>query len=91
MDQPARSFFEVNRSEVQLLAFKPAEFRPDWYVLRFQEISGNAVKQVKLITTLPIAEAVGANIVEQPGRDAIDLANFSIEPWGTLTVLVRMK
>lgn len=91
LDQPARSLFEVNRPEVQLLAFKPAEFRPDWYVLRFQEISGNEVKQVKLITPLPIAEAVGANIVEQPGRDAIDPSNFSMKPWGTLTMLVRMK
>lgn len=91
LEEPARSFFEVNRPEVQLLAFKPAEFRPGWYVLRFQEISGNAVRGVKLVTPLPIAEAVAANIVEQPAKDAVDLSNFSIGPWATLTVLVRLK
>jgi len=87
-EQPTRSFFEVNRPEVQLLAFKPAEFRPGWYVLRFQEISGQAAKGVKLTTPLTILEAVTANTVEQP-EAPIDLSNFSVPAWGTLTVLVR--
>jgi hypothetical protein len=88
--EPARSFFQVDRPEVQLLAFKPAEFRPGWYVLRFQEINGSSVKGVRLVTPLRILEAVTADIVERPGTP-INLANFSMEPWGTLTVLVRAQ
>ena len=90
VEPPAHSFFEVNRSEVQLLAFKPAEFRPGWYVLRFQEISGQAVKGVKLTTPLRMLEAVAADTVERPGAP-IDLSNFSVPSWGTVTVLVRVN
>jgi hypothetical protein len=90
-EQPTRSFFAVNRREVQLIAFKPAEFRDGWYVLRFQEISGSMVNGVKLSTPLQMTGAVTANIVEQPTGAGIDLSNFSLKPWESLTVLCQAK
>ena len=59
-------------------------------MLRFQEINGSSVKGVRLVTSLRILEAVTADIVERPGAP-INLANFSMEPWGTLTVLIRAQ
>jgi hypothetical protein len=73
---------------VQILAFKPSEFQPGWYVLRVQEISGTAVAGIKLTTPLRITEAKKATLVERPGA-SIDLANFSLSPWETLTVEFR--
>jgi hypothetical protein len=90
-EQPTRSFFAVNRREVQLLAFKPAQFRDGWYVLRFQEISGSMVNGVKLSTPLQITGTVTADIVEQPTGARIDLSNFSLNPWESLTVLCQAK
>jgi hypothetical protein len=86
-----QSFFATNRPEVQVLAFKPAEFQPGWYVLRFQEIGGTAVNGARLVTPLEIAEAVVANTVERAGETRIDLSNFSMKPWETLTALVRIR
>jgi hypothetical protein len=86
----ASGFFELSRPEVQLLAFKPAEHRPGWYVLRFQEIGGTEVRGVRLVTPLRVEEAVTANTVEEPGEARFDLSNFSMKPWETRTVMVRL-
>jgi hypothetical protein len=87
--QATRGFFEVSHPQVQMLAFKPAEFSPGWHVLRFQEIGGRSAEGVRLITPFRIGEAVRANTVEQPSGESVDLANFSLRPWETLTVLAR--
>jgi hypothetical protein len=87
----SRSFFAIDRPEVQLLAFKPAESQPNWYVLRFQEIGGTGVKGARLLTAFDIEEAVVSNTVEEAGETRIDLSNFSLKPWETLTVLVRFR
>ena len=89
--QAARGFFEVSDPGVQLLAFKPAEFLPGWYVLRFQDNGGKGGGGVKLTTPFHIAEAVRANTVEGPSGEKVDLTNFSLKPWQTLTVLVKLR
>ena len=38
-----------------------------------------------------IVEAVRANLVEEPSAEHVDLANFSLLPWQTLTVLVKIQ
>jgi Glycosyl hydrolases family 38 N-terminal domain len=86
----SESFLQVNRPEVRVLAFKPAEFQPGWYVLRFQEVSGNEIGNIRFSTRFQIADARQASTVERPGA-GIDLANFKLSPWQTLTVLVRIK
>jgi hypothetical protein len=88
--RPTRSFLEVNRPEVQVLAFKPAEFETGWYMLRLQEISGQTVAGVKLTTPFRLTGAVRADLVERRG-ESIDLNNFQLAPWETLTVLVRAR
>jgi hypothetical protein len=88
-DPPARGFFELNRPEVQLLAFKPAESGGGRYILRFQEISGREVRGIKLVTALRFSDATIASTVEEPHMQSVDLSNFSLRPWETLTVLVR--
>ena len=85
---PWRSFIEINRPEVQVLAFKPAEFETGWYVARLQEISGNPVSGVKLTLPFPVAESVRGTLVERRGA-AIDANNLSLSAWETLTVLLR--
>jgi hypothetical protein len=85
-----RSFFELSNQAVQMLAFKPAESRPGWYTLRFQESSGKQALSVKLTTPFRVVEALRANTVEEPTGGSVDLANFSLSPWETLTVLVRI-
>lgn len=87
---PESSFFGVSDPGVQLLAFKPAEFRPGWHVLRFQENSGKGARGVKLVTPFRVLETVHANLVEEPENRAADLSNLSLDPWQTLTVLVRL-
>jgi hypothetical protein len=89
--QPERGFFEVNDPRVQLLAFKPAEARAGWYVLRFQENGGKGAQGVRLTTPFRLAGVVRASTVEQPGSEKIDLSNFSLRPWETLTVLARIE
>jgi hypothetical protein len=87
----SQSFFELNQPGVQLLDFKPAEFRPGWYVLRFQETAGKGVQAVKLTAPFQFRDAVRANTVEQPGDTRVDLSNFALKPWETLTVLARLE
>jgi len=89
--QAERGFFEVSDPRVQLLAFKPAETRAGWHVLRFQDNGGKGAQGVKLTTPFRIAEAVRANTVEEPSGEGVDLASFSLRPWETLTVLVRLE
>jgi hypothetical protein len=86
--RPVQSFFELNRPEVQILAFKPSEFQTGWYVLRLQESSGATVAGIKLTTPLRITEAKKATLVERPGAST-DLSDFSLSPWETLTVLLH--
>jgi hypothetical protein len=88
-DRPARSFFEVSHPGVQMIAFKPAESRPGWYVARLQEISGKGAEGVKLTTAFPIAESVLANLVEEPASSTVNLAQLFLRPWSTLTILIK--
>jgi hypothetical protein len=88
--EPSQSFFNISTPAVQLLVFKPAEQRPGWHVLRLQDISGAASAGVKVNTLFKIAEAVRANLVEEPAAGKLDLANISLKPWETLTILVRI-
>ncbi len=85
-----RGFFELSDNRVQLLAFKPAEARPGWHVIRLQENSGSRVSGVQLRTPFRITGMLRANLVEQPGGGEADLSNLSLDPWQTLTVLVRL-
>ena len=84
-----QSFFDLNQPGVQLLDFKPAEFLPGWYVLRLQEVSGKEAQGIKLTTVLHFHDAVRSDIVEHTSDVPIDLNNFSLNPWETLTVLVH--
>lgn len=86
---PRQSFFEVSSPAVQLLAFKPAEAKPGWYVIRLQEVAGTGATGVRLTSAPRFAEAVRANLVEFATGEPVDLGNFSLGPWQTLTVLVR--
>ena len=86
-----REFFHISHSGVQLLAFKPAQFHSGWYMLRLQENAGTAVEGVRLTTPLPIFDAKLASTVEEFTGSEFDLANFSMEPWQTRTVLVRVR
>jgi hypothetical protein len=92
--QPSKAtegFFEVSQPAVQLLAFKPAEFRPGWHVLRFQDNGGKGVRGAKLATPFRISEAVRANLVEKATGERVDLSNFTLLPWETLTVLIKIQ
>ncbi|MDE0105681.1 MAG: hypothetical protein OXN89_25160 [Bryobacterales bacterium] len=86
----SREFFRVSHPNVWLLAFKPAESRPGWYMLRLQENSGSLAQRVEIQTFLPISEARVANTVEELTGSNFDLASFSMEAWQTRTVLVRV-
>jgi Glycosyl hydrolases family 38 N-terminal domain len=88
---PERSFLAVNHSNVWITAFKPAEFQPGWHVIRFQEIGGETAERVRLVTQFRFSEAIISNTVETPSGAKVDLSNFSLKPWQTLTVLVRMR
>jgi hypothetical protein len=87
----SRSFFAVDRPEVQIVAFKPAESQPGWYVLRFQEIGGTEVKRARLLTPFEIVEALAGNTVEEAGETRVDLSNLSLKPWETLSCLIRIR
>ncbi len=89
--ESVRGFFEVSDPRVQLLAFKPAEFRAGWYALRFQENGGRGAQAVRLTTPFRIIKAVRANTVEDPTREKVDLGNFSLGPWENLTVLAKIQ
>ena len=43
-----REFFHISHPDVQLLAFKPAQFHSGWYMLRLQENAGAAAEGVQL-------------------------------------------
>ncbi len=86
----SREFFRVTNPNVWLLAFKPAESRPGWYMLRLQESSGSLAERVELQTFLPISEARVSNTVEELTGSSFNLASFSLEPWQTRTVLIRV-
>ena len=73
------------------MKLKPAEFRPGWHVLRFQDNGGKGARGAKLTNPFQIVEAVRANLVEEPSAEHVDLANFSLLPWQTLTVLVKIQ
>ena len=60
-------------------------------MLRLQESAGAAAEGVRLTTPLPIFDARLASTVEEFTGAAFDLANFSMEPWQTRTVLVRIR
>ena len=86
-----REFFRISHPGVQLLAFKPAQFHSGWYMLRLQEIAGAAAEGVQLTTPLPIFDARLADTVEEFTGSTFDLADFSMEPWQTRTILVRIR
>jgi len=86
-----REFFHISQPDVQLLAFKPAQFHPGWYMLRLQEIAGAAVEGVQLTTPLPIIDAKLATTVEEFTDSEFDLKSFSMGAWQTRTVLVRLR
>jgi alpha-mannosidase len=86
-----QSFLAVSHPNVQITAFKPAEFQKGWYVIRFQEMGGKTAENVRLISQFSFSEAVIANLVETTTGLNADLSNLSLKPWQTLTVLVRMR
>lgn len=88
---PTQEFFQISHPDVRLLAFKPAEFHSGWYMLRLQENAGLAAEGVQLRTPLPIFDAKLANTVEEFTDMSFDLGDFSMDPWQTLTVLVRVR
>jgi hypothetical protein len=88
---PQRGFFEISDARVHMLAFKQAESRPDLYVIRLQESSGERVSGVSLKSSLKIGIVQAANLVEEPLGGAVDLAQLSFEPWQTRTILVRVE
>ncbi len=85
----ARSFLSVSPGNVEVLAFKRAEHQSDRYVIRLQEIGGIAAEHARLETSLSLKDAVLANLVEETAGAKIDVGDFSIRPWQTLTILVR--
>ena len=88
---PTQEFFHISHPNVSLLAFKPAQFHAGWYMLRLQEIAGSAAEGVELRTPLPIFDAKLANTVEEFTGTSFDLGDFSMDPWQTRTVLVRVR
>ena len=88
---PTQEFFHISHPDVRLLAFKPAQFHAGWYMLRLQENAGAAAEGVQLSTPLPIFDAKLANTVEEFTDMSFDLGDFSMDPWQTLTVLVRVR
>src|SRR5262249_39111058 len=87
----SRSFLAIDDPRVQMLAFKPAEARPGWYVLRLQDNSGEGAQHVQVTSAFPVAEAQSANLVEQPSGAPVVLSNLSLGPWQTLTILLRFR
>ena len=86
-----QEFFHISHPNVRLLAFKPAQFHPHWYMLRLQESAGAAADGVQLTTPLPIFDATLANTVEEFTDTPFDLTDFSMDRWQTRTVLVRVR
>jgi hypothetical protein len=86
-----QSFFSVSHPSVRITAFKPAEFQPGWYTIRFQEMGGEPAENVRLVSQFRFTDAVIANIVENPSSTKLNLSGFSLKPWQTLTVLVQLQ
>lgn len=76
---------------MHVLAFKQSESKPDWHVIRLQEISGEAVNGVAVTATLKFGKAETANLVEEPTGIALDLSNLAFRPWETKTILVKVE
>jgi hypothetical protein len=87
----SRGFLSVDNPRIQMLAFKPAEARPGWYVVRLQDNSGEGARNVNLATAFPVLEIQRANLVEQPDGGPVDISNLSLGPWQTLTILMRFR
>jgi hypothetical protein len=85
------SFFSVNNRSVHITAFKPAEARPGWYVLRLQEIGGQDVSGVKITSKFRFVDPVFASTVEAPTKNQADLTALSFKPWQTVTILCRIE
>ena len=85
-----QSFFSLSHPNVRITAFKPAEFEVGWYVLRFQEMGGEAADKVRLTTPFRIVEAVLANTVETSSGIKLNLSEFSLKPWQSFTILLKM-
>ena len=85
-----RGFFRISHPGVRLAAFRPAQFGEGRYMIRLQEIAGTPAEGVSLTTPLPILDAELATLVEETLGTAFDLGNFSMAPWQTRTVLVRI-
>ena len=87
---PVREFFRLSHRGVRVLAFRPARFRGGWHMLRLQEIAGAGAEGVRLATPLPVSSAEVANIVGEPVDADFDLESFSMGPWQTLTLMLRI-
>lgn len=88
---PERSFLSANSAAVQVIAFKPSDFQPGWFVIRVQEIGGERAENVHLDTPFRVSEAVFANTVETPTGQKADLSHVTLAPWQTVTILVRLE
>lgn len=86
-----QSFLQVEHPSVIVTAFKAAEARPGWSVIRLQETGGEAADNVRIGTAFHVAEAVYASTVERPTGRKADLNRLSIKPWQTITILVRFE
>ncbi len=92
VDLPSeQSFLRVARPNVVISAFKAAEADPGRYVIRLQEIGGEAADDVRIDSPFRITDAVYADIVERPTSTKADVSRIRIRPWQTLTILVRME
>jgi hypothetical protein len=86
-----QSFLSLDSERAQILALKPAEARPGWHVIRIQETGGATVQGMRLTSAFPVVRAQLANLVEAPQPGHVDLANLSLKPWQTLTLLVQFE
>lgn len=85
------SFLGVNNPSIHISAFKPAEARPGWYVLRLQEIGGHDASGVSVTSKFRFFDSVFASTVEVPTTKRADIARLSFAPWQTVTILCRIE
>ncbi|HYO83504.1 MAG TPA: hypothetical protein VES20_19035, partial [Bryobacteraceae bacterium] len=91
-DLPAeRSFLTVNHPAVVISAFKAAEDKSGWTVIRLQETGGTAASNVQVTSVFRVVEAVYANTVERPTEIQADLSRIQLKPWQTVTILARLE
>lgn len=86
-----RSHLGVSNPNVVITAFKSAEATPGWFVIRLQEIGGQATPNVAISSTFGIIEAVYANTVEVPTANKADINRLTLKPWQTVTIMARME